>query len=338
MWHLWLSAALGVEPYGIEVCADRACAVERIDAMWASLQAQPREAAALSLPTHTTPPKPLSADEQQLIDACDTALARFPGDAAAFDWLSRAGELLYRRDRFTEARPRLQRAIELPPTEQTERAAMLLLDIENILGDLAALEQTARALRERSIGSAEFRKDVAKIEQHAAFKRIESIDLSDRGAQTDAYLAFASRFPDSELASLALSNAAVFLEGAGRKEEAFHTRMYLLSHAETDDPQRAILNRLWLARLCEQLGRRAEAAAHYEQLYPILEKQRVGPLADEHQARDALFNAALLRDQLGEYDAAIRLYRRYRDSYPTDPTLPSIEHRINELNALVHGK
>ncbi len=301
---------------------DRACVAAAVDRAWA---------AAGPAPVSTPPPpgpEPLSLAEQAFVDACDEALARFPGEPALPPCLARAGALEAARGRLAAARAHLERALALPDGPDTEPAGMLLVEVLHRSGDWEALGAAARALAARPVVGAAVRRDLADVEAQVAYHRADLRDPTDP-ATADAYLAVADGFPGSELAPLALRNAARVLERAGAAERALAVHRRLVALEPPPDPATGGADRMALAFTLERLGRDDEAAAWFEAAADRLE--RAPDRARE--AQDALYDAALLRDRRGEADAALRLYRRYARTWPDGPDVERVRERIRALDA-----
>ena len=116
-----------------------------------------------------------------------------------------------------------------PGSQHAEDAANLVLDGFVVTEDWEALERNAAAFEGHDgLGSAAFQKEVSEIHRRAAFKVVEvgaaEQSSTDRAA---AWIAYADRFPGTDLEVKALNNAAAALLDAGEKRAAKKVRKRL---------------------------------------------------------------------------------------------------------------
>lgn len=337
MWLLVMSFAYGAEPVDLGSCgADLLCVQEALESARAAFAKEQPSVAPLDA---RSAPLSLTEVEQRLIAACDAAIPLSPTSVRA-SLLTESGEILYQKNRFDGpdgAVVRFVQALSLSAaTDATPRAADLLLDIYVLREEWQRVEALAEDLSVRRVGGEASLSKMRRIEAAAAWKRIESLDSADLPTsdrvRAAAYLTFADRFPEDAGVGMALNNAAIFFERAALWEESLAVRARLLD-PKYQDERFYVKNLLSIAQIHEHLGRLAEAASDYERLVAIDLKGKTGygwsDLARDID--DARYNAAILREKLGQHDRAIVHYVAYIAAHPEDRDVSHIRLRLGEL-------
>ncbi len=166
-----------------------------------------------------TEPLPLSPWDERLVQAVDGFVARFPGEDRTRAFANKAAWLLYHRNHFAEAADRFRVVIAMDPSsEEAEVAATLILDSLNLVEDWDKLAEVAEAfLRQEDLGRPGFDVHLREVWERATFKGIEVAleESGDRAQAAATFEEFTQRFPQSEVADLALHNAAVHYRAVG---------------------------------------------------------------------------------------------------------------------------
>jgi tetratricopeptide (TPR) repeat protein len=283
---------------------------------------------------------PLTEEEQSLADACDVLVKVAPKDEDVVKTKFKSARLYYVHNQFEEAAKRFGEIIDRWPQDALARlGAHSIVQSFNVRKDWKQLNVWARQFRgnTRLMAEAKFKKAIEGFVEGASFNEIhEGIEKSgDLKATADAYGAYAKEFPQSMYAMVALYNAVVNNDKAGRLDQALSYarvlvddyRTYVLDAQDVEeaqkegvvlpDPQAIREQALFLyASFYERLARFEEAAALYERYADTFKE---GP-----KRADALFNAALFQEGLGHFAKAVALYQRYMQDYPSHSDVSSV--------------
>ncbi len=255
-------------------------------------------------------PLPLSLWDERLVASVDRFLSMQPEGERSLAFATKAAWLLYHRNRFAEAADRFEVVIAMDPgSEEAEIAANLILDSLNLIGDYVTLAETAEAfLRQGDLGRPGFHAQLEGVQHRARFRIIErALELDgDRGAAAVAFEAYAARFPRSEVAALALHNAAVHHRAASEPHGAIRAAIELVEGYPASE---------YALDALAGLGFDHESIADFERA--ALWYERLAHEAPEHDAApDALWSAALFRIALEQDEAARRNLRLHAHRWP----------------------
>jgi TolA-binding protein len=258
-------------------------------------------------------PLPLEPWDERLLAAVDAYLAHFPTEEHAAAFAYEAAWLLFHRNHLEAAADRFRAVIAMDPgSEEAELAATRILESLEVAGAWDKLTEVAAGfLAQEGLGRPGFHAELQRLYERASFQTIDThlARDADRLAAARAFVDFQARFPASEVADLALWNAAVHFRAAGRSAEAAEAaealfRGYPKSARRADALASAGVDR-------ESLADFAAAAGWYETL---------AQEAPAHTgAADALWSAALFRAALGQGDAALADLARFAIAFPADP-------------------
>ncbi|HTT70480.1 MAG TPA: tetratricopeptide repeat protein [Anaeromyxobacteraceae bacterium] len=300
-------------------------------------------------------------EKQKLVDACERYLAHAPKGDKRVEVAYKAANVYYRYNAFPEAVKLFTEIAEAHPTHELARyAANLALDCLNLQGDWRGMNALARRFwDDQPLMRAQppLREDLAKVIEQSAFKVVEELERADRpvGA-AEAYVAFVRDWPGSKLAPTALFNASVDLVKAGRLERAMSVRDELMQRYPNDPlvPKIVFTN----AQDREAVADFARAADDYERYFhgwrhatqpapaavkkPARGKHPPPPPPsggdaggyEEAKARDALYNAGVLREGLGEYGRAEADRTAFVESWPESSEAPKVFLSVADLYRL----
>lgn len=304
-------------------------------------------------------PLPIPREKQQLVDACQRYLAFAPHGDKAVEVAYKAANVYYRYNHYPEAVKLFADIAEHHPRHELARyAANLALDAYNLQGDWRGMNDSAKRFwqnGELMRAQPALREDLAKVIEQSGFKLIEQLERSGRpGEAADAYLAFARDWPGSRLAPTALYDASVDLAKAGRLERAMAVREQLVQRY----PQDPLVPKVALASAQdrEAVADFERAADGYERYYqgwrraagvtaaPARKKGQRGHAPpppprgdaggyDESKARDALYNAGVLREGLGQYGRAEADRTQFVETWPASPDAARVFLSLAELAA-----
>ncbi len=283
-----------------------------------------------------------------LLDASERYLEHIADGEKRVEIAFKVANLYYRHNHFDSAVTRFAEITEKYPNHKFEDgqkagelAANLILDTYNLLNDWAKVNEWARRFyNDKNLAQGEFRTQLAQLVEQSAFKLINQLEANKEFSKAaDAYLAFVTEFPKSEIADKALFNASIDFYQAGMLDRAIETRKRIIAQYPKSDfvPACIYAN----AEALEAIGDFSEAAAHYEQYVAGYEKSTGGSARkapargakkgraqaapaqpekkqvwEESKAQVALFNAGIFRDGLGQYRQALKNRERYLELWP----------------------
>jgi TolA-binding protein len=306
--------------------------------------------------------QPLPPNKKQLVDACQFYLANAPRGDKRVEIAYKAARVYYEYNNFAEAIPLFVEIAEKHPKHELARyAANLALDCYNIQGDPRGMNALAKRLwSDGDLMRAQpvLREDLAKVIEESAFKLVEELERGQRyGEAADAYVSFVHDWPGSKLAPKALFNASVDLVRAGRLDRAMVARDELMKRYPNDPlaPKIIFTN----AQDREAVADFGHAAEDYERYFngwyraaaaqnaPAVvrgkgrkakraSRQVAVPHGDaggfeEAKARDALYNAGVLREGLSQHRRAEDDRLKFVETWPTAPESPRIFLSVADL-------
>ncbi len=279
------------------------------------LAAEKRQAKGTATPTPSpdkgTPPapQPLTQWQERKIKACDIFTSALPDHQDTPAIMYEAAKLYYDHNMFDKSTPRFMAIIEkYPKSEVAEVAANLVLDSFNQLKDWNQLDAYARRFHDMPDFRDAFKKELEVIYEQASFKKLEALEKTgDNAAAAQGFYAFYQEFPSSKLGDRALFNAAFYTFKTGDVFRSIELREELL--AKFPDTPLMKQNLDALGRMYESIAA-YDKAAHYYELLAAKDKERTF-----EGTADALYNAGLFRDALGEWEQAIVDYRAYTTDF-----------------------
>jgi TolA-binding protein len=233
--------------------------------------------------------------DRAYLAALETFYETFPNDAKALETQYALGYLHYEHGELVAAAEWFRATIERDPgSRQAELAANLILDSLVLAEEWVALDETARAFAAQpDLGGPRFKRELAPIVERAAFKRIEAEHPDGGTTAAHQLVAFADEFPESDVADLALYNAAVYWEAASDNAAALTVRVRLdTEHPDSRFGQENLLQVGWLQESSAQF---VAAAATYEDAAARFPET----------AADLLPRAAHIRRSVGDLDQAL---------------------------------
>jgi tetratricopeptide (TPR) repeat protein len=250
-------------------------------------------------------PKPISDDHQRYIAACDLYSKYVENSEFLVDIEYDAARIYYDFNHFDKAIPRFKNIAEKHTNHRLAIfAANLLLDTYNLTKDYQALDvqvDTFLKLYTRD-RDPEFYDLLLKLKQQSTFKRCSGIEASKKYLEAARCFRLYSRdFPKSEYFDEALYNAALNYEREKQIERAIEVRLALVnSVGEGDLVRKALYQIAGNLHALAIYSKASEAYEFYADNFP-----------DTDEAKDAIRNAAVFREGLGELDKATENYLKY---------------------------
>ena len=263
--------------------------------------------------------------EGKLLAALDQYSKLFPASDKTKNIIYKSAYLLYNKNHFKEASDRFRVVIGMDPgSKEAEQAANLILDSFALVEDWKNLKDVSKAFYDQDgLGGSKFKQEVYNIYERASFKLIEITfeKSADKAVAAEDYRAFYAEFPESEVADLALNNAAVYFHGEGNLAKAMETRHLLVDNFPKSDFYKDQVAALGFDY--ESIADFANSAMWYEKLFSLD--------AEHESAPDALYSSALFRRAMGEWQIAIKNYEKYLSAYPDRDNVEEIKLEIAKI-------
>ncbi len=288
-------------------------------------------------------PLPIPPAQKNLLAACERYIKYVPQGEKQVEVSYKAAYILYRYNEFDRSVPLFAKiALDHPDHTLAETSANLVLDAYNLLGDWSKVNEWARRfVAQPKLAKGKLRDDLSRVLEQSAFKLVNIAEAKqDYLAAADAYLAFVSEFPKSDLADLALYNASVDFFKGRQVDRSIEVRRQLVQRYPNSRylPQCIYAN----GESFETIGRFEQAAEAYEGYaagwaehhkphaghaaaplkHRAAGKQAAGPddekaaSFEEAKAQVALFNAGVFREGVGQLKLALRDRNRYLELWP----------------------
>jgi TolA-binding protein len=305
--------------------------------------------------------------QKQLVDACERYLAFAPSGPKAVEIAYQAAQSYYAHEQLPQAE-RLFTSIATghPRHELARFSANLALDTLNLRSDWRGMNALARRFWEEAElvrAHPELREDLARVVEQSSFKLVEELQRDGRHAEAaEAYLAFATDWPRSKLAPTAIHNAGVALAQASALDRAVAVRAELAQRypdhplaakalaanaqdwAATADFERAAdaWERYfagWRKAAAEKArpaaARKSPAAKAARAPAPAKDApaEVTGPGYEEAVARDGLFDAAVIRQALGQPRKAEGDRLAFLEAWPRSKEAPQVFLSLADLAA-----
>ncbi len=290
-----------------------------------------------------------------LLEACERYLQYVEKADRRVEIQYKAAKIFYDHNHLDEAVARFaDLALKHPDykfedgSKAGEIAANLVLDSYNLLGDWVQVNEWARKFyAEGKLAQGKFREDLARLIEQSSFKLINQLEAKkDYAKAGEQYMQFVAEWPKSEFADRALFNAAIDFYNAKALDRAIEVRKQLIQkHPKSQYvPQTTYA----LAEGYEAIADFAPATEYYEAYATAYEKSRKAPAAkkarpddkpdaaeqvwEEQKAQDALFNAGVFREGLGQYKLALRDREKYLELWPKSKDAEAVEKSVIDLS------
>lgn len=218
------------------------------------------------------------------------------------------GALYYYHNQFDRALETFNAIIKnYPKSPYAQYSANLTLDIYNLKKDYGGLEKAGQEiLNNEELAKSSVGMQVKGVLQRAQFKKAQDLEASkDYAGAAQAYEEFAKKNAGGELATPASFNAAVNYEKSGDVAKAI--AMYGVVIADHSNKHEGLKKNSskFIAALYEKTGQYKRAAEAFETYQAKNEKEK--------EAIAFLYNAAVIRDGMNQYTAALNNYQKFFD-------------------------
>lgn len=267
--------------------------------------------------TKEIPEDPIPENEQRLIAACEKYLEVAAGSRDEIVIRYKAAFIYYDHRHFVEAAKRFGDIILKWPTDAwSQKAANLSLDILNTREEWLALSDLAHKFLQNARlcpPGSRFAREVAQIGEGAQFKYALQVyeEKKDLALAAREFRAFVAQYPKSEHAPKALYDALLIADKADELDVEIAAGEQLLRDYPGAGAEILRLAIPALASACERSARFSDAVRDYEDAF------RRFP--DDAGAADWLFDAAVLREGLGDDGGAVADWQKYLKQFPARP-------------------
>jgi tetratricopeptide (TPR) repeat protein len=266
--------------------------------------------------------RPLPEVKKKYIGACNNYTTHFPKGKIVVEANYKVARTLYDYNYFKDSTPRFLEIVQGNSAHpRAEQSANLVLDTYNILEDWQALHDVAREfVKNRPLmKNEEFKKTVLTVLEEATFKLINQFEERKEWEEAGKrYLAFADEFKSAALADKALANAAAMFTRAGQLDRAIKVRIRLVNQFKDST---LVPDQLYsIATAYEQVVAYKEAADWLERFVDGNEK--------DPRAKDALFNAGIYRQGVGQTQKAVENWQKYLKKYGNAPDVEDVAYSI----------
>ena len=261
--------------------------------------------------------KPIPELHQKFITACDTYIKNIPRSKYLVDIIYKQAITYYVFNHFDKAVPVFEMIVQkYPRHELAEFSADLIMDSLNMARDWEAINNKSREFLKNSAllsGRNRLKTDLEKFKEMATFYSADIPHKNGKSLESaDRYMAFVNEFQKSKFNDVAMYNAIVYYQKGGDLYKSIRVQEQFLR--ESDDVYKKSPHR---DKIMFGLAKNYEAIAYYDkaaQLYiDFVEKS-----PQSKDAGDAVYNAAVLYESLGETEKAIDNYRLFVDKYAKD--------------------
>ncbi|HEY6175585.1 MAG TPA: tetratricopeptide repeat protein [Kofleriaceae bacterium] len=277
----------------------------------------------LARPKDTQGRRQLYPVDKKFGEAIDLYATLFPADKTLVGVIFKNGQMFYDYGEFDEAIKRFGVIVtKYPDDENAGPAGDRILSALNKAADYENIESWARKLKKA--------KSFAAADQQQRLDRliVEAIQKSgDKYAEAGKYIeaaGFYTRVPketsDARLSAQALTNAGVMYEKAKQPEKAADLYLDLAEKYGDKSPDIAEKAAFSAGQVYEKIIYYDRAAKAYELVW---NRFRTGT-----KAADALYNAALLRQALGQNKEAIAHYAEYAKKFRERKDAPDVAFNI----------
>ena len=259
-------------------------------------------------------PKKIPELHQKYIKACDTYIKNIPRSKYLVDIIYQQAITYYAFNHFDKAVPVFEMIVKKYPRHKlAEFSADLIMDSLNMSKDWEAINNKSREFLRNSAllsGRNRLKKDLEKFKEMASFYASDIPHKNGKSLESaERYVAFVTEFPNSKFNDVALYNAIVYYQKGGDLYKSIRVQERFLRETGKIYDKSRLKDKVMFG-----LAKNYEAIAYYDkaaQLYiDFVEK---APKAEK--AGDAVYNAAVLFESIGETEKAIDNYRLFVDKY-----------------------
>ena len=251
-----------------------------------------------------------------------------------------AAEVYKARGHYSECIDRYESIIENAPDHRYASFAGNSLLVANYrLKNWKEVEKWARHLLENKIFDVTPKDSLEQSIAYAINKQAQELDKAGEGKKAATKMvALAEEFPESQFAPGALFNAAAFYESNDKVQKAvdLYTRVVDEYPKDKMAPEAIFV----MGAIFESRANFDRAARYFEKLgtsktYEIDKKEGDGTKEKKYsqhsKSADAIYNAAVLREAMEQWQNAINTYQKYVKEYPDRENINDVKLKLAYL-------
>ncbi len=291
----------------------------RHDAIYNALAALERQRVAELDARKGKPGSQETPNDKQFAEALDLYAQLYPTDPALPELFFRQGKLYYDYAVYDSAVKIWGSLIErFPSSQYAQGAGELILDSFNRAKNYENIETWARRLKTApGFQTAAQQQKLETLIVQAVFKQGEQKGTAgDHAGAAVAYLRAAKEFPKDPRAAQACVNAELEAQKAGDVATLKEAATLVTSGSYRDRAESPV--GAWTAATTFQaMGLFGEAATLDEAIAQLADREHPAFQKYEH-AKDAAYNAVILREAIGEHDRAVADGQRFLSAHGTE--------------------
>jgi len=276
--------------------------------------------------------------ESRLIKACDAYAKNLPDDEKTLNILYKAAYLLYEHNEFNKANDRFLQIIRgNPKSELAQFSVNIILDSYALIENWDDLNKVAREFYNNpDVGkTTKFKADLKEIYQNATFKIAEGYAAAEKKKDASkAFEDFYREFEDAKIRDLALYNAAYWAGQSENKSRMVALRTEFVENFPEPLGKETKTRQLY-EKSVSQLGDHYQSVANYgkagEFYRTLYDADKAFSAEGFTTAQDALYNAGLFAEALGDIDGAVKHFRDYIATWPEGEDVLPTKMRIARM-------
>ncbi|MCO4768813.1 MAG: tetratricopeptide repeat protein [Deltaproteobacteria bacterium] len=276
--------------------------------------------------------------ESRLIKACDAYSKNLPDDEKTLNILYKAAYLLYEHNEFNLANDRFLQIIRgNPKSELAQFSVNIILDSYALIENWDDLNKVAREFHANpDVGkTTKFKADLKSIYQNATFKIAEGYAAGEKKKDASkAFEDFYREFEDAKIRDLALYNASFWAGQSGDKARMVALRTEFVENFPEPLGKETKTRQLF-EKSVSQLGDHYQSMAAYGKAgtyyRTLFDADKAFEVEGFTTAQDALYNAALFAEALGDIDGATQHFRDYLATWPDGDDVLSTKMRVARM-------
>ncbi|MFZ3228697.1 MAG: tetratricopeptide repeat protein [Pseudobdellovibrio sp.] len=327
--YSWVSENAPTSKYGAKASQNLLLAIEK---------ALPRDEELLKRVGDSVEPIAMDPRVEKFIKSATWYTQKYPNSEKDAEIKFRVGRLYYQTNNFGPAEKFFKEIVQKhPKTKYSEYSANLLLDIYNLKKDYVGLEKMGiELLANDTIASSKAGSDIRGVLEKSSFKRAQDLEVEKKYLESATqFQSFATQNVKSELAMMAMFNAAVNFERAAHNTEAIANYKKILASKDKSSDAYKLKSQKLLAKLYQDSGLLEESARLFSELARENPKDALMP--------NYLYNSAVMYEALGKtaeavaaYTAFIGVNKNQSENNNTLFNLAQIQRKANSLTAALN--
>ncbi|MEE2961253.1 MAG: tetratricopeptide repeat protein [Myxococcota bacterium] len=292
-------------------------------------------------------PIELTKDEIMLSSACDRFVKIAPEDTDVVKIKFESAQLYYLKNHFDEASKRFGEIIDRWPKDKLAKtSAKSIVESYNVREDWTQLNLWSRKFQGNPLLMADkrFAKAINEYVEGASFQEIRLVlePKAESEQAGDLYVQFSNEFPESRFTMIAIFNAMMNYDKSNKLEKALAQGTRILDDFKNFKIKKADVEK------SKKDGSRITLPAEIREKAMFLQAEYYGRLAEFSKSAklyetyffefkkgdkrsDAIYNASVYREGLGEYVKSTANWKLYMKLNPKADDIPKLTWRLGEI-------